>query len=170
MFLVELLLQFLGRLEERVGGISKDTLAGLLVEEIFVDSSFVERRLLVGQGMLEVLSVGEVNLDSIFVVLVVLVFQSLLEVALDRQINLGLAAVDDTLGCLVIRTVFVIERFLQVRRLFKELQDGELMELVFLVSEGSMVNLGIFEFLSGELLCLAHSLLVRGQKSGDLAL
>ena len=166
--LVDLPLHFLGLLVERIGWVAKDTLAGLLIEEVFVNSSFVEAGLLVRQGIHEVVSMGEVQLDSIFVVLVVLVFQSLLVVLFVRQVNLSLALVEDALGCFVIRTVFVSEGLLQVLGLAEVLQDGEAMILAILVNERIVVNFGVFECLGSKGLCAAHGPLVWGQMGDAL--
>jgi len=163
--LVDLLLQFHGLLVERAGRVGKNLLAGLLVEEIFVDSGFVESCLLVGQGKFKVVAERQVFLNSVFVELVVLVFQSLLEVLLLRQVNLGLVVVENALGSLVVRAVGVGKCFLQVLRLAKVLQDGEVVELALLVEECVVVEFDILEFLSSDLLCAVHCLLVLGQEN-----
>jgi len=162
--LVDLLLQFHGSLVERVVLVGNGSKAGLAVEEIFVDSRLVEMSRLVGQGYLEVVSVGQVNLDSVLVVFVVLVFQSLLEVLLVRQVSLSLAVVENVLSRLVVMTSAVFERFLQVFRLAEVFQDGEVVELVFLVNERVVVKFKILEFLRSNLPQATLSFLVLSQK------
>ena len=161
--LVDLLLQFHGRLVELVGLVGEDKLSGPVVEEVRVDSRLVEVGVLVGQSVLVVVSLRQVNLNSILVVLVVLVFQSLLEVLPVRQVSLSFVVVEDALSSLVIRAIRVCERFLQVLRFAKVLQDGKAVELVFLVSECGLVEFEVLEFLGGDLLCVAYMFLVCGQ-------
>lgn len=165
MFLVDLLLQFHGLLVERVVFVGENFLAGLVVEEIFMNSLAMEFGVLVGQGVLEVLSFGKVHLNSITVELVALVPQSFSVVRFVCQVSLGVVPVKDALGSLVVRTFLVCKRFLQVLGFAKVLQDGKLMELAVLVHKRLMVNLKIFEFLGSSLPCGTLRLLVLGQKN-----
>lgn len=160
---VDLPLHFPGLLVERILGVGKDVHAGLPVEEIFTDSSFVESSFLVEQRIFEVFSVAEVLPDSIFVVLVVLVSQSLLVVALVGQVDLGLATVDNAFRSFVVRALLVFKRSLQVLGLAEVLLDSEFVQFGVLVGERLLVDFRIFEFLGSDDLGFDHGSLVRSQ-------